>query len=85
LKDDLLERQLAELRNNLQLQVNKLDKLFKVSKKNDEDHTKTLKLDCDRLRESTQGLKQTLNLLVNKLDHCENVMGIYSGKEKHRL
>jgi len=59
--------------------------MFKIARKHDEDRTNALKVDCDKLRESTGGLKSMMSTLQNKIDACENVMGIYSGKEKHKI
>ncbi len=56
-----------------------------MSKKHDEDRNQQIKVDCDRLREGSKKLKGMVSLLQSKMDQCEIVMGIYSGKEKHRL
>ena len=72
---------------NLELtgQANKLDKTFKLAKKYDEDRSLALKKDCDCLLKSTQNLRSMCSLLQAKLDNLENVMGIYSGKERHKV
>lgn len=72
---------------NLELmgQANKLDKTFKLAKKYDEDRSKALKKDCDALQASSKNLKAMTSLLQQKLDNLENVMGIYSGREKHKV
>ena len=69
----------------LQTSANKLEKTFKIAKKHDEDRGRQLKLDCDQLKESSKKLKGMMELLASKLDNCERVMGLYSGKEKHKL
>ena len=66
-------------------QANRLDKTFKLAKKYDEDRTLALKKDCDALRQSSISLRNLCSLLQSKMDNLENVMGIYSGKEKHKL
>jgi hypothetical protein len=62
-----------------------LEKYFKLSKKNDEDRSKALKVDCDRLRESSRALLAKMSELSTRMDNCETAMGIYSGKEKHKV
>lgn len=59
--------------------------MFKLSKKHDEDRNQQIKVDCDHLREGSKKLKGMVALLQSRMDQCEIVMGIYSGKEKHRL
>ena len=72
---------------NLELtgQANKLDKTFKLAKKYDEDRCLALKKDCDSLMKNTQELRSMCSTLQAKLDGLENVMGIYSGKERHKV
>jgi hypothetical protein len=82
LRDDLGEGQLGSLRMGLMAQVNKLERMFKLGRKNDEDRSAGLKADCGRLRESSKKLKSTMEELSNRMNNCETVMGIYSGKEK---
>jgi hypothetical protein len=66
-------------------QTNKLEKTFKLAKKYDEDRNMALKKDCDALRTSSATLKGMCCTLGSKLDALENIMGIYSAKEKHKL
>ena len=72
---------------NLELmgQANKLEKAFKLGKKYDEDRCLAIKKDCDSLRASTTNLRSLCSTLQSKMDKLENVMGIYSGKEKHKV
>jgi len=44
--------------------------MFKIARKHDEDRTKALKVDCDKLRESTKGLKSMMSTLQTKIDAC---------------
>jgi hypothetical protein len=80
LRDDLGESALGSMRLDLLTTINKFDKFFKISKKNDEDRSRMLNLDCDRLRESTASLKGMVSAIQAKIDRCEGVMGVYSGK-----
>ena len=66
-------------------QANKLDKAFKLGKKYDEDRSLALKKDCDALQASTNNLRGLTSTLQAKMDNLETVMGIYSGKEKHKV
>lgn len=59
--------------------------MFKISKTHDEERTQALKVDCDKLRKSSQDIQATMALLQKKMDNCEAVMGMYSGKEKHKI
>ncbi len=83
MKDDLGESKLGMLKLELQTTVNKFDKMFKMSKKHDEDRSQQIKVDSDRARESSKKLVKMMALLQSKIDNCERVMGISSGKEKH--
>lgn len=64
----------------MQTNINKLEKMFKLSKKHDEDRNQQIKVDCDHLREGSKKLKGMMGLLQTKIDECERTMGIYSGK-----
>ena len=66
-------------------QANKLDKTFKLAKKYDEDRNLALKKECDALTKSSVQLRSMVSSLQAKLDGLENVMGIYSGKERHKV
>ena len=79
------ESKLGMLNLELMGQANKLDKTFKLSKKYDEDRSKAIKKDCDALLASSQNLRSLTNILKSKIDSLENIMGIYSGKEKHKI
>lgn len=68
------------LKLQLQTEANKLDKAFKVAKKHDEDRSQHLKNNCDGLLKSSRRMKGLLSQLQSKLDKCESVMGVYSGK-----
>jgi uncharacterized protein YlxW (UPF0749 family) len=70
LKDDLGESHLGSTKLDLATQANKLEKMFKISKKHDEERSRAIKVDCDKLRESTQNLKNSMALLQNKIDSC---------------
>ena len=85
LKDELGESQLGLLKLELSTDINKFEKSFKLSKKHNEDRTQQIKKDCDLLREGSNKLKGMMSHLQSKIDKCESFMGIYSGKEKHRL
>jgi hypothetical protein len=80
LRDDLGESQLGSLRLELATAINKFDKGFKLARKNYEDRSELLNKDCSNLRESTNKLKQMAALIQQKIDKCEQAMGIYSGK-----
>lgn len=69
----------------LSTELNKFEKTFKLAKKHNEDRTQLIKKDCDLLREGSRKLKGMMVQLQAKIDQCESFMGIYSGKEKHRL
>jgi hypothetical protein len=73
------------LKLELSTELNKFEKMFKLSKKHNEDRTLQVKKDCDLLREGSRKLKGMMSHLQSKIDQCETFMGIYSGKEKHRL
>ena len=49
-------------------------------KKHDEDRSQHLKVDCDRLRDQSKKLTNMVILLSKKTEHCETIMGNYSGK-----
>lgn len=68
------------LKLQLHTEANKLDKAFKVAKKHDEDRTQYLKSNCDGLLKSSRKMKALLSQLHSRLDKCESVMGVYSGK-----
>lgn len=55
--------------------------MFKISKKNDEERSQRVKVDCDRLREGTKKLRNMVAWLQKKTDNCETMMGTYTGKE----
>jgi hypothetical protein len=50
LKDDLAESTLGSLKLDLASSIGKFNKSFKLSKKNDEDRSKALNFDCQKLR-----------------------------------
>jgi len=54
--------------------------MFKISRKHNEDRSQQIKRDCDLLREGSKKLKGMMGVLQGKLDQCETVMGVYSGK-----
>lgn len=85
LKDELGESQLGMLKLELSTEINKFEKTFKLAKKHNEDRTHQIKKDCDLLRDGSKKLKGMMAHLQAKMDQCESFMGIYSGKEKHRL
>ena len=74
------ESQLGMLRLQLTTEANKLEKAFKLAKKHDEDRTQYLKNDCDGLLKTRRKMKALLGHLQTRLDKCESVMGVYSGK-----
>lgn len=76
----MTESQLGMIKLQLNTEVNKLDKAFKLAKKHNEDRTQYLKNDCDGLLKRSRKMKGMLSLLQTKLDKCESVMGLYSGK-----
>jgi hypothetical protein len=63
LKEDLGVNTLGSLRFDLQTVISKFDKTFKLSKKNDEDRSHALNLDCHKLRESSTNLKSIVSTL----------------------
>lgn len=76
----MAESQLGMLKLQLNTEVNKMDKAFKLAKKHNEDRTQYLKNDCDGLLKGSRKMKGLLSHLQIKLDKCESVMGLYSGK-----
>ena len=56
------------LKLELMTTVNKFDKAFKLSRKHDEDRSRALQMDCDKLRESTTHLKSLSSRIQSKLD-----------------
>lgn len=85
LRDDLAESTLGSLRLDLTTVVNKLDKAFKMARKNNEDRSGLLNKECERLREGSNKLRQLVGLIQEKIDGCEGAMGVYSGKERHKV
>jgi hypothetical protein len=76
---------LGSLRLDLSTTINKFDKAFKIARKNNEDRSGMLNKDCENLRESTNKLRNLVGLIQSKIDNCEVAMGVYSGKEKHKV
>ena len=73
------------LKLELSGQANQLDKMFKLSRNHDEEKSRALKADCDALTKSSRDLRHMMGELMLRVDKCEQVMGIYSGKEKHKV
>ena len=54
-------------------------------KTEDEKRTTALRKNCTSLKESTKKISTIMENLNIRLDLIENIMGIYSGKEKHKI
>ena len=54
-------------------------------RKVNEDRTQHLKDDCQKLNDSSIRIKNLMDSLLKRADQIEYTMGIYSGKEKHKL
>ena len=57
-------------RLKLQQDINKLDKMFRLARKHNEDRTQNIKVDCDRLREGSKKLRSMTAQLRDRLERC---------------
>jgi hypothetical protein len=73
------------MRLDLATTINKFDKAFKITRKNNEDRSEAMNKDCERLREGSSRLKHLVETIKEKIDNCEGAMGLYSGKERHKV
>ena len=65
--------------------INNRDKFAKMVRTANEERTERLKNDCQRLHDSSIRLKNLMEQINGRIDSIEFTMGIYSGKEKHKV
>ena len=76
---------LGDHKQKLMLKINGLDKQTKLIRKEKEDKSNKINIDCQNLSNSSPQRKKMLRGLEERIDLMKNTMGMYSGKEKHKV